>query len=72
VFDVVSDVGAGTEKNVMSIFEDLKRIQDVCKAYFNPSLTDDDRAWIAKQLELCGQPIPEIDVSWMNWEKNTW
>jgi len=69
VFDVVSDVSARTEKNGMSIFEDLQRIQDVCSAYFNPSLTDDDRAWVAKHLELCGQPIPEIDVSWITWEK---
>lgn len=41
----------------------------LCEAWFNPHLNDDDRAWVRKQLELCDQTIPEVDLSWITLEK---
>jgi hypothetical protein len=42
-----------------------ERQKSVCEAYFQPHLTEDDREWMRKHIELAGVRVPEVDISWI-------
>jgi hypothetical protein len=42
--------------------------RELCRAWFAPELTDDDRAWLQAHLELAGRRPPHVDISWIRME----
>jgi hypothetical protein len=47
---------------------EFEREKAVCAAWFQPDLTDEDRAWLRKQFEIAGLKIPTVDISWVEME----
>lgn len=41
---------------------------ELCKAWFNPFLLEEDRIWLRKHFELANAAIPTADVSWITVE----
>lgn len=39
--------------------------RELCRAWFQDGLTDDDRAWLQAHLELAGRRPPHVDTSWI-------
>jgi len=39
--------------------------QRLCAAWFQPDLTEEDRDWLRRHIELGGQQVPEVDTSWI-------
>lgn len=48
--------------------ETLERKKDLCRAWFQAELTDEDRSWLAGHIQLAGQEVPTQDISWITME----
>lgn len=46
----------------MSSFEREKQLSAI---WFQDGLTDDDRTWLREQIELGGERVPAVDISWV-------
>jgi hypothetical protein len=41
---------------------------ELCKAWFNPYLLEEDRIWLLKHLKFANVSIPTVDISWITVE----
>lgn len=48
---------------------EFEREQRWCEAWFQADLTEEDRDWLRKHIELAGARVPEVDISWISFEK---
>ena len=44
----------------------LDREKQLCATWFQDGLTDDDRTWLREQIELGGERVPDVDISWLS------
>lgn len=63
-----ADAEAAVSRRRDRFDSEFEREKAICAAWFQPDLTDEDRAWLRKHFELAEIRIPTVDVSWLEME----